>query len=289
MATTGIVVKILTAVRRLVMAQSKSRQRLEAQAVKAASVRTKAMTDEAWRDFDAVTRYAQDMVRVVEAPQRAVAAVTNAYQARLLTELTETTATPVKQIDVTTLRNVDHDVVYGRMADYYRYLTDNPDRQETPEKAAQLVVQRAEEVAQMDVALAVRAQNHEVVRTKKKVKYYRRVIHPELADSGASCGLCIVASDRIYTKDQLMPIHFRCHCEVVPVMKETDDYGFRLNEDDLEQLYKAAGGNEAKRLKETRFTIHQHGELGPVLSYQGNRWRGPSEVEDDTEHGKDLG
>lgn len=274
------------AVRDLVEAQAALRDKITRAAVKAARSRAKAMRDADWRDRKAVTKYAKDAARISTANQRQAANVTSAYQTRVLGVLTGKPVAPARQVDVTALRGIPQESTYGRLADYYRYLVDNPDRAEPEPVALDLVVQRAEEVAEMDVQLAVRAQNHQVTSTKTQVRFYRRVIHPELNESGASCGLCIVASDRVYGKKDLLPIHFRCKCEVVPVTDATRDYGHQLNQDDLHALYEAAGANTARKLKETRFTIHEHGELGPVLAYKGNRFRGPSQVADDTTHGK---
>lgn len=267
----------------LIRAFAKAQDKATKSAVKAAVARTKSMSNDDWYDPVKVTRYAKDVVRVVEAPQRQAAALTNAFQARVLTELTGRTAAPVKQVDVTQLRGIPHESVYGRVADEYRY---QKSVGRTESEAAALVALRAEELADMDVTLAVRKQENAFVKAKKTVLYYRRVIHPELAESGASCGLCIVASDRVYQKADLKPIHFRCNCVTLAVTDRKFDVGAVINQDDLNALYEAAGGNTAEKLKETRFTVHEHGELGPVLTYKGNRWRGPAAVREDTDGDK---
>lgn len=269
----------------LIRAFAKAQDRQTKAAVKAAVARTKSMSNDDWYDPDKVTRYAKDVVRVVEAPQRQAAALTNAFQSRVLTELTGRPAAPVKQVDVTRLRGIPHDSVYGRVADEYRYQKSTGKTEAEAQKLAEL---RAEELADMDVTLAVRQQENAFVKSKKTVLYYRRVIHPELAESGQSCGLCIVASHRVYQKDDLKPIHFRCNCVAVPVTDRKMDIGALINDDDLADLYEAAGGNTAAKLKNTRYSVHQHGELGPVLTYKGNRWRGPSDVREDTDGDKPI-
>lgn len=267
----------------LIRAFAKAQARSTDAAVKAAVARTKAMSDDDWYDSAAITKYAKDVVRVVETPQRQAAALTNAFQARVLKELTGRPASPVKQVDVTRLRGVAHDSVYGRVADEYRY---QKSLGRSATEAQALAELRAEELADMDVTLAVREQEHAFVTAKKPVLYYRRVIHPELAKSGASCGLCIVASHRVYQKEELKPIHFRCNCVTLPVTDRKSDIGDLINEDDLATLYAEAGSNRAEDLKKTRYTVHQHGELGPVLTYKGNRWRGPADVRKDTDGDK---
>lgn len=268
-------------------AQASGRQRITDLAKKAAVARARRMSDENWRDYDSVTTFAKDMTRMQQAQQRQAAAVTNAYQARVLQLFTQRPAAPSRQADTEDLRGIPQESVYGRVADFYRYLRDNPDRGEDEATAQKLAVQRVEELAEMDIQLAVRAQNQKFMTSKATVKGFRRVIHPELNESGVSCGLCVVASHQSYARGDLLPIHFRCKCEVVPIVDETRDYGLELNRDDLAAVYAAAGGTLAQQLKETRFAVHEHGELGPVLTYKGDRFRGPSVVEDQTTHDKE--
>lgn len=267
----------------LIRAFAKAQDKQTKSAVRAAVARTRAMGDDDWYDSTAITKYAKDVVKLVEPSQRQAAALTNAFQARVLTELTGRTATPVKQVDITRLRGVAHDSVYGRVADDYRY---QKSLGKTAAEAQKLAELRAEELADMDVTLAVRKQENAFVTAKKAVLYYRRVIHPELAKSGTSCGLCIVASTRVYNKGDLKPIHFRCNCVTLPVVDRKQDVGDLINQDDLTSLYEEAGSNRAADLKKTRYSVHQHGELGPVLTYRGNRWRSPADVRKDTDGDK---
>lgn len=110
---------------------------------------------------------------------------------------------------------------------------------------------------------------------------YRRILRPELARTG-SCGLCIVASDRIYKRAQLMPIHDNCNCAVLPIIGAAygaGDPGNSFNNLDLEDLYALAGGSSAGRdLKKVRVQVNEHGELGPVLSVKGQTFTGPDDL-----------
>jgi len=275
----ALVAAIVVLIRAFANAQNKATK----SAVNAAVARTRSMSEADWYDSAAITKYATDVAKLVEVSQRQAAALTNAFQARVLTELTGKTATPVKQVDVTRLRGIDHDSVYGRVADEYRY---KRSQGATAAEAAKLAALRAEELADMDVTLAVRQQEHAFVKAKKTVLYYRRVIHPELAKSGASCGLCIVASTRVYNKAEMKPLHFRCNCVTLAVTDRKYDVGDVINQDDLQSIYEDAGSNRMKALKETRYSVHEHGELGPVLTYKGNRWRGPADVREDTDRDK---
>lgn len=99
---------------------------------------------------------------------------------------------------------------------------------------------------------------------------YRRVLHPELADSGQSCGLCVAAATRLYRTDELLPIHRGCHCETLPVTRFNDP-GLDLNQDDLARLYEAAGSTSAADLSSIRLQTFVSGELGPVLTRAGKK------------------
>lgn len=181
---------------------------------------------------------------------------------------------------------VDPGQVYGRIADAYRYRVSTGLM--TDERARQYVAQRASTVADTDIMLADRAQASQFLteRKPKNVLGYRRVLHPELGSGGPPCGLCVVAADRVYRIEDLMPLHAACRCGVT-VVGSNDDPGFRLNEQDLAKIYKQAGykrgGGPASstagaRLKQIRVEVVEHGELGPWLVNPQQRFRGPREV-----------
>lgn len=111
---------------------------------------------------------------------------------------------------------------------------------------------------------------------------YRRVLRPELAKSGLSCGLCIVASDRVYKKAQLMPMHGGCNCDVLPIIGAAGgagDPGNSLNQLDLADIYAEAGNSsDSWDLKRARFGVAEHGELGPLLVVAGHKFTGPDDI-----------
>lgn len=173
--------------------------------------------------------------------------------------------------------------VYGRLADKYRW--EVIAKGASHEEALEKVKIRAEAVVDTDIALAVREQETFTAR-RLGVKLFRRVLHPELAESGLSCGLCIVAADRVYSVEKFRrELHDHCHCEMLPI-EDNSDPGFQLNEGDLESLYAAAGkavgtqretsGAKAKlgALRRVRVGITEHGELGPILVKVGTTSEG---------------
>jgi uncharacterized protein (DUF2267 family) len=168
---------------------------------------------------------------------------------------------------------------YGRIFDSARYHI--VARGYTEEQVRAKSIQRAAAVAQTDVMLADRAQSRQTMRTRG-VQRYRRVIRPYAGSGGPVCGLCLVASDRTYFVEDLLPIHANCRCGVVPIGAAADP-GFKLNSDDLKAIYKAAGSTgggklQGGALKRVRVQIAEHGELGPILVNGEQRRRGPSEV-----------
>jgi len=186
------------------------------------------------------------------------------------------------------ITNVEPGEVYGRIADAYRYRVSSGLMDE--EKARSYVQHRAESVADTDIMLADRAQSQRFMSERKPtgVKGYRRVLNPELGSGAPPCGLCVVAADRIYSFEDLMPIHSRCRCTVAAVGSK-DDPGFRLNAEDLAAIYEQAGevanktGEKRRttsrdKLKQIRVEVVEHGELGPWLINPTQRFRGPREV-----------
>lgn len=174
------------------------------------------------------------------------------------------------------LRDVPPEVEWERPAKEFRRLRVTGLAELEAQIAAEL---RAEQIATMDLALADR----EAARQRMQatgVTHYRRVFHPELSKSG-SCGLCVVAADRTYSRDTLMPLHNGCNCTVLPAY-EGDDPGLRLNTADLTAIYDAADGESIReKLQRVRVQVNDHGELGPILSYAGQDFRTDTKAQRD--------
>lgn len=128
---------------------------------------------------------------------------------------------------------------------------------------------RAVSTAETDVALTQRA----AMAGDERVVGYRRVL------TGKSCAFCGTASTQRYRRGDLMPLHQRCDCGVVPIMG-TKDPGHVINKKLLSDL-KSAGRKigdpdyrNSRHLKVTadgqvimpKIAVHQHAELGPVLT-----------------------
>jgi len=137
--------------------------------------------------------------------------------------------------------------------------------------------QRLRQIAEADMLAAEREEAQRAYVSQAKVIGYRRVVHPEKAKSGLSCGLCIVAATRIYRTDELMGLHNGCNCDTAPITAASDP-GKALNDNDLAEIYNAAGGTDAGSLLNTRVSYRDHGELGPVLVKDGDHFRTPEEA-----------
>lgn len=330
---TGLTAGQMATLLALVQAQAAVREQITQTAIRAALAPFAALT--AWWSADAVAEAIREVLRVVQPAQTQAARVTDAYMARVLTEMTGSRVRPVGAVDVTRLRRRLPELVleeladgrrpvkrvdlgdtfdgpadtinepltsifredeepdwaaagdiYGRVADSYRYQVVAEGLPEA--KARQKALVRIAAVAETDVTIAVREQYRRTLFRRTEVTGWRRILHPELSKTGP-CGLCVVAADRIYTKEELKPIHGRCKCEVLPILAGVGDPGLKLNEDDLAKVYEAAGGTggeavsrTGKRvspaLKKLRVQLVEHGELGPVLVDGDQHFRGPADV-----------
>lgn len=130
---------------------------------------------------------------------------------------------------------------------------------------------RLTSIVEDDLAATARDEAQKVLWSAPRVVGYRRVIHPEFSKTG-TCGLCVVASSRFYTKSELMPLHDKCKCTISPITAK-QDLGLRLNREDLDALYKAAGSSYAEDLKRIKVEVREHGELGPILTERGDAFR----------------
>jgi hypothetical protein len=266
--------------------QDAARRRAVAAAVALAVARTREFDD--WYSTAAIKVWATALALAIEAIQRNLARQTDAILARQASVMAGRTVRPVGAIDVTQLRKgVTHAGVYGRIADTYRYQKSLEDAGQQVQAAMEAAVQRAEVAAQIDSQLVVREQSHKTITGHagraapegRRVIGWRRIVHPELSEGG-SCGMCIVASTRLYQVERLMEIHPGCNCLPMEVYDGADPGGL-INDEDLERFYAEAGGKQIEELAQTRYQVNEHGELGPVMARSQHRFRTAEDVEKD--------
>lgn len=232
---------------------------------------------DAWYDEPAVHTLASRIAAVVRTAQVQQGHLSGQFQQHVLQVLNADVRRPQPIALPESLRGLDDPTVpYQRpFAEYRRLRAQGM----TPQQARDAAEKRAQRIADDDLMLAARDSAIQRLFESNRVTGYRRVLHPELS-RGGSCGLCIVASDRTYRRDRLMPIHSGCHCGVLPVVGGFDP-GANLNRDDLKRIYAAAGGTGRDVLKRVRVKTRMHGELGPVLVDASHHFRTEAEANAD--------
>jgi hypothetical protein len=226
-------------------------------------------------DQEQAAVYAQRVAKATALAQKLEANSTVAYL-RSVTTILDRDPGPVLVSWPAEPRGVDPEIVAARpLAVYRRARIEGLDELEAYSRA-QL---RADLIADGDVSLGMREGARQGIEKSTVITGYRRVIRPELSASG-TCGLCAVASDRLYSKSELLPVHGRCKFDVLPVIGERFDPGRALNDADLKALYAAAGdpnkgtsSTDGSDLKRVRVTVVAHSELGPQLRVEGQRVR----------------
>lgn len=158
-------------------------------------------------------------------------------------------------------RNADPFDVYSRPVFEYRaaLAADLAEAQAEVEAEA-----RAEVISLTDALLARRDVAQALLEDTPEVVGYRRAIRPELSETG-TCGLCIAAASRVYSVEDLLPIHSRCKCVVIPVVADADP-GERFNLADMQAIYESLGGTSRQELSKTRIRFYDDAELGPVVA-----------------------
>lgn len=226
-----------------------------------------------WYDHQAITRVADRAGQLVRASSQATASRTDAYITRIFTEMLGGSPTPAGALRIVApLRDgvSRWETVYGRIADTVRL---EVSRGKPIDDAVKIGFDRADAIVRTDLSLARRAQWKQSITANPNANGYRRVIHPEMSKTG-TCGLCIAAADRWYSRSTLLPLHGRCKCSVLPITTALDP-GRTLNDADLAEVYASADSTKAADLKRVRIAVREHGELGPVLTDARNHWRGP--------------
>lgn len=269
----------------LVEAYTRTREQLAALAALFARNAVAQMTPGDWYSPTRIGSWARALLLQVRAVQRQTAAATDAYLTRTGSTMTGRSLTPAGTIDVLDLRGArDMLEVYGRPADQYRYARSQGADEATAVKRA---TERAVALASDDVDLAMRAQSTHTL-TQRHAIGYRRVIHPELPTMASLkagdppppvCGLCVAASTRLYGPTEPMPIHDNCRCVPMGLYEAGDDVGGAINDAALKLLYAQAGNTtDRQALSHTRYSVHTHGELGPVLRLHGEHFDGPRDI-----------
>ncbi|RNL66251.1 hypothetical protein EFK50_01090 [Nocardioides marmoriginsengisoli] len=210
-----------------------------------------------------VSRNAQDVVTQLMAQ----------YLGEMTAILADTRGVKIPRIVTPEIRNgADPVAVHSRTAKAYRV-----DYAKTQDDTAAIAAAMAREMSliEADLMLAARQAQADAM-AELDVERYRRILRPELSVTG-SCGLCLAASLQVYTIGQLLPIHVRCKCLTMPIIGGVDP-AKGLNEEDRNAAYAEAGETGKSALSNVRVQVHEHGELGPVLTVKGQKFTGPKDL-----------
>lgn len=242
----------------------------------------------AWRDKD-IARFVASVVPVVTGGERTVAALTDAYLARHAVFALGGTAVPQGVSDrlvtgAATRNGTPPADVYVRAG---KQTWTALARGYGLDAAVQQGLDRAVEAAMTDLQRTKALTAQQIVASSEIHTGSRRML-----EGPSSCGLCVLASTQRYSKRELMPIHPACDCSVEPL------YGIHrdqvLEPERLADLHKraedffgtpsgraeSAGSHGAPRPVDYRdfVVVHDHGELGPVLSRKGQNFTGPDDL-----------
>ncbi|MFD0276167.1 hypothetical protein ACFVHB_20000 [Kitasatospora sp. NPDC127111] len=233
-----------------------------------------------WREGD-VSRFQKRALPVIQAGQRNIATLTASYLEQMHKEVLGMTSPRV---------TLDLDKVTGAAsrngtepADVYRRpfkvtwkaLADG----EPFDVAQQRGADRLETLAKTDLQLARTHATRAVLEQQPAVTYYVRELRGE-----HDCALCMIASTQRYRKAELLPIHPGCDCGVRTVRADYDP-GQVVDAERLEAIHDAVEAALGKsdrggRAVDYRKIIiaNNHGEIGPVLGFRGQRFTGPEDI-----------
>jgi len=231
-----------------------------------------------YRDDD-ITQFAETVAPIVTGAQRQLAVTTDSYLAEYETAVTGTQTRPVGVPKTLTtdveLRGVDTIDVYQRGGPtVWTALSEGA----TLTDAITRGLARMVNTAATDIQLAKTHTARHILNEKSNVTGYRRVI-----EGPASCGLCIVASTQRYHTADLMPIHAGCDCGVAPIYGNHDP-GQIIDPDRLDNVHRTISerfGIDADKSAghyQDLLIVHEHGELGPVLTVRGQHFTSPAQI-----------
>lgn len=231
-----------------------------------------------WRDADAA-KFRRQTLPIILAGERQIASLTASYLEQLYREVDAKAPRISLDLDAVTgqaLRGVDPAEVYDRpFTEVYTALS----KGESLDVAVGRGSHRLETIAKTDLQLAKTHTVREVAAEMPKFKYTVRVLRGEF-----DCALCMIAATQRYHKEDLAPIHPGCDCDVKTVTADYDP-GQIIDEEflnDVHDAVEAAIGqfDRGGRAVDYRKIIvsREHGEIGPVLGYRGQRFTGPDDI-----------
>lgn len=136
--------------------------------------------------------------------------------------------------------------------------------------ALRIARNRAVSSADTDVKLAARSAARDAM-TSAGVTHYKRV------PDATACVFCLTASTKRYSSDHLMPMHNACGCSVMPLVGKAADSPI-ADRALLARLKASSDRPDYWNDPKAATAVHEHGELGPVLTHAGDHFDGPAAV-----------
>lgn len=231
-----------------------------------------------YRDAD-VRRFRRTTLPTILAGQRTIATLTASYLEQLYAEIADDKKRVALDLDSVTgraLRGVDPEDVYERP---FVELRTALSKGATLEDAVSQGAHRLETITKTDLQLARTHTVRDVSADMPGFSYTVRELQGEY-----NCALCLIASTQRYHKRELAPIHPGCDCLVKTVPADYDP-GQVIDDEKLQAIHDAVEdalgrADRGGRAVDYRKIIisHDHGEIGPVLGYRGQRFTGPDEI-----------
>lgn len=232
-----------------------------------------------YRDSDAA-RFVAAVVPIVLAAERQVAQLTFGHLARAL-GLTATPSFPADVYSGAALRNgTEPTAVYQRPFVTVRTALSGG---KTFDEAVGEGADRLKDIARTDLQLArthaSRAVLEETEDTTKTVVGYRRVLV-----GAENCALCVIASTQRYHRNDLLPIHPGCDCDITPLTDADEDEQV-LDDVLLDSTHNAIAerfgvsdrGGRAIDYRKV-LLVREHGEYGPTLTVARDLFTGPADI-----------
>jgi hypothetical protein len=231
-----------------------------------------------WRDAD-VKAFQRQALPVILAGERQISTLTASYLEQLYKAEADSAHKVSLDLDAVTgeaLRGVAPAEVYERpFKELRRALSDGASLDDAVSRGAH----RLETITKTDLQLARTHTVREVADDMPRFEYTVRELQGEY-----DCALCMIASTQRYHKRDLAPIHPGCDCLVKTVTAEYDPDQI-IDDDflsDVHDAVEAALGtfDRGGRAVDYRKIIisREHGEIGPVLGFRGQRFTGPDDI-----------
>jgi hypothetical protein len=231
-----------------------------------------------WREAD-VSRFQRQALPLILAGERQIANLTASYLEQLYRDVSPSAPRVSLDLDTVTgeaLRGAAPADVYKRpFKQVWTALSEDASFDDALDQGGH----RLETLIKTDLQLARTHTVREVSADMPKFAYTVRELYGE-----HDCALCIVASTQRYLKKDLAPIHPGCDC-IVKTVEADYDPGQVIDEQKLEQIHDAVAaalgdydrGGRALDYRKILVT-NDHGEIGPILGFAGQRFTGPDDI-----------